>query len=70
MADTWAHRLADGPTIALSLSKKLLNDSYAVSMDQALEDEGRSQHICYTTTDMVEALTAYFEKRDPTFHGR
>ena len=70
VADAWGRRLADGPTIALSLSKRMLNNSFAVSMDQALEDEARSQHVCYTTTDMVEAMTAYFEKRDPTFHGR
>jgi 2-(1,2-epoxy-1,2-dihydrophenyl)acetyl-CoA isomerase len=70
VAETWARRLADGPTIALSLSKRMLNNSLAVTMDQALEDEARAQHVCYTTQDMVEAMTAYFEKRDPTFHGR
>jgi 2-(1,2-epoxy-1,2-dihydrophenyl)acetyl-CoA isomerase len=69
-ADAWGRRLAEGPTLALALSKKLLNNSYAVSMDQALEDEARSQHVCYTTKDMVEAMTAFFEKRDAEFHGR
>ena len=70
VAEEWGHRLADGPTVALALSKRMLNNSDAVSMDQALEDEARSQHICYTTEDMAEAMTAFFEKRDPTFHGR
>ena len=69
-AGNWARRLADGPTVALALSKRMLNHSYAVSMDQALEDEGRAQHISYTTKDMAEAMRAYFEKRDPVFKGR
>jgi 2-(1,2-epoxy-1,2-dihydrophenyl)acetyl-CoA isomerase len=69
-ADSWGRRLAEGPTVALALTKRMLNNSYAVSMDQALEDEARSQHVCYTTDDMTEAMTAFFEKRDPKFHGR
>jgi len=70
LATDWGRRLADGPTMALALSKRMLNNAFAISMDQALEDEARSQHICYTTKDMVEAMTAYVEKRDPTFEGR
>jgi 2-(1,2-epoxy-1,2-dihydrophenyl)acetyl-CoA isomerase len=66
----WGRRLADGPTMALALSKRLLNNSFAVSMDQALEDEARSQHISYTTKDMADAMQAYMEKRDPDFRGR
>ena len=55
-AGAWARRLADGPTVALALTKRMLNNSYAVSMDQALEEEGRAQHISYTTKDMAEAM--------------
>lgn len=69
-AAEWGRRLADGPTMALALSKRLLDNSYGVSMEQALEDEARSQHISYTTEDMAEAMKAFFEKRDPDFHGR
>ena len=69
-AGEWARRLADGPTVALALTKKLLNNSSAVSMEQALEDEGRGQHICYTTKDMAEGMRAFMERRDPTFQGR
>jgi 2-(1,2-epoxy-1,2-dihydrophenyl)acetyl-CoA isomerase len=69
-AEVWGRRLADGPTMALALTKRMLNNSYAASMEQALEDEARSQHISYTTEDMGEAMKAYFQKRDPDFHGR
>lgn len=66
----WAARLAAGPTLALSLTKTMLNHSFATSMDQALEDEGRSQHITFSTRDIGEALRAFAEKREPKFNGR
>ena len=36
----WAHRLAQGPPIALAQTKRLLNDSFDVTLDEALEREG------------------------------
>ncbi|HTC82128.1 MAG TPA: enoyl-CoA hydratase-related protein, partial [Acidimicrobiia bacterium] len=41
----WASRLAAGPTTALSLTKAMLNDAYALSFEQAIEEESRSQTI-------------------------
>ncbi len=70
LAAGWGRRLASGPTMALALTKRMLNNSYGVSMDQALEEEARSQHISYTTKDMGEAMRAFFDKRDPIFEGR
>jgi 2-(1,2-epoxy-1,2-dihydrophenyl)acetyl-CoA isomerase len=69
VADEWARRLANGPTLALSLSKRLLNASSGSSFDESLEDEGRCQHILFTSTDMREAMIAYHERRDPKFCG-
>jgi enoyl-CoA hydratase/carnithine racemase len=68
--DDWAGRLAAGPPIALGLSKRMLNNSSQVTLAQALEDEGRSQSITLTTKDTAEAIGAFAERRDPTFHGR
>jgi 2-(1,2-epoxy-1,2-dihydrophenyl)acetyl-CoA isomerase len=66
----WAARLAAGPPLALSLTKTMLNNSLAVSMDQALEDEARSQNVNFASADFSEALNAFLEKRDPRFEGR
>jgi 2-(1,2-epoxy-1,2-dihydrophenyl)acetyl-CoA isomerase len=66
----WAGRLAAGPTVALSLTKGMLNNSMTVSVDQALEDEARSQHITFSTEDLKEALAAFVDKREPSFTGR
>ncbi len=66
----WAGRLAAAPTVALSLTKSMLNNAFSTSIDQALEDEARSQHITFSTEDLKEALAAFVEKREPTFKGR
>jgi 2-(1,2-epoxy-1,2-dihydrophenyl)acetyl-CoA isomerase len=68
--DEWAQRLAAGPPIALSLTKTMLNKSFETSMDQAVEDEGRSQVVNFNTADAVEAMKAFFQKRPPHFEGR
>ncbi len=68
--DGWARRLATGPTLALSLTKTMLNGSLGLSMDQALEEESRSQAANFATADTREAITAFLEKREPRFEGR
>jgi enoyl-CoA hydratase/carnithine racemase len=68
--DDWARRLAAGPPLALSMTKTLLNNSFAVSMDQALEDEARTQSVNFSTADAVEAMSAFVDKREPKFVGR
>ena len=67
--DEWAARLADGPPQALAMTKRMLNDSFGRSMEDALEAEGVSQTVNFGTEDTAEAMTAFFEKRDPVFKG-
>lgn len=68
--DDWARRLAQGPPIALSMTKKLLDNGLNVSMAQALEDEALSQTVNFFTEDTAEAMRAFAEKREPRFKGR
>ncbi len=68
--DDWARRLAEGPTLALSLTKSMLNAFSGLSMEQALEEEARSQALNFTTHDTKEALRAFSEKRSARFEGR
>jgi 2-(1,2-epoxy-1,2-dihydrophenyl)acetyl-CoA isomerase len=67
--DQWAKRLAAGPPIALSMTKSMLNDSFSVSFDQAVEDEARAQTINLGTDDVAEAMAAFTERREPRFQG-
>ena len=66
----WAERLAAGPPLALSMTKTMLNNSVNISMEQALEEETRSQAVNFGTADTSEAISAFIEKRDPEFKGR
>jgi 2-(1,2-epoxy-1,2-dihydrophenyl)acetyl-CoA isomerase len=67
--DGWARRLAAGPPIALAQTKRLLNNSLAVTMEEALDDEGAAQTVNFGTRDTPEAIRAFVEKRDPRFTG-
>jgi 2-(1,2-epoxy-1,2-dihydrophenyl)acetyl-CoA isomerase len=67
--DDWATRLAAGPPLALSMTKTMLNNSFAVSMEQAVEDEARSQAVNFATADTAEAIAAFLGKREPRFTG-
>ena len=67
--DDWARRLAAGPPLALSMTKTMLNGSLSVSMDEALENEARVQNVNFGTKDFQEAISAFLQKRDPSFEG-
>jgi len=69
VAQEWGRRLAAGPTLALGLTKRLLDASSSVTLAQALEDEARCQHITYSSQDMREGIAAYLERREPRFLG-
>jgi len=68
--DDWAERLAAGPPIALAQTKRLLNQSLSVTLEQALDDEGAAQTVNISTADTAEAMAAFLDKRDPRFTGR
>ncbi|HZD66751.1 MAG TPA: enoyl-CoA hydratase-related protein [Acidimicrobiales bacterium] len=69
VAGEWATRLAEGPPLALSLSKTLLDHGLETSLDQALEDEARAQSVNLASDDAAEALQAFRERRTPRFRG-
>jgi enoyl-CoA hydratase/carnithine racemase len=65
----WASKLAAGPPIALAQTKELLNNSFQVTLEQALENEAKAQSVNSATADTAEALKAFLEKRPPQFEG-
>ena len=62
--------IAGGPPVALSLTKRELDNASASSLAHALETEAAAQSVNVQTDDMREALMAYIERRPPTFTGR
>jgi enoyl-CoA hydratase/carnithine racemase len=64
-----ADRLANMAPLALAASKRLLNQSLAVSMAEAIEAENTAQALMASTRDTAEAMLAFFERREPRFSG-
>ena len=69
VAGEYAARLAALPPIQLSLSKRLLNQSFSVSMAEALEFEDTAQAMNFASKDTAEAMLAFLQKREPKFTG-
>jgi 2-(1,2-epoxy-1,2-dihydrophenyl)acetyl-CoA isomerase len=65
-----AHELANGPTVALSLIRKLYWESSENSFEDQLNLEFQSQRIAGSTTDFKEGVTAFLEKRPAKFAGQ
>jgi 2-(1,2-epoxy-1,2-dihydrophenyl)acetyl-CoA isomerase len=65
-----ADAIAVGPPLALSMTKRELDNAGTSSLAQALETEALAQSVNVGTEDIREALTAYVERRPPEFEGR
>jgi enoyl-CoA hydratase/carnithine racemase len=69
-AGALARRLADGPSLALALTKRLMEEELSMTLEQALAAEERGQAFLMTTRDFREAHQAFVERRPPRFEGR
>ena len=67
--DDMAAKLANGPTKALGLSKRVVNQAGWLELSDALEYEATNQDIAGKTRDHLEAVRAFLEKRQPRFTG-
>jgi 2-(1,2-epoxy-1,2-dihydrophenyl)acetyl-CoA isomerase len=64
-----ARGLAQGPTRSYANSKRALNNSFLRIMDEQLDLEADIQGEMVRTTDFVEGVSAFVEKRDARFTG-
>ena len=62
--------LAEGPTFALGLAKKLFHAAVGPSLEDYLEIESLVQPQLHETQDNAEGIAAFRAKRTPKFVGR
>jgi enoyl-CoA hydratase/carnithine racemase len=68
-AHALARSLADGPYFAHGMTKTMLNQEWAMGLDQLIEAEAQAQTICMMTKDFRRAFEAFAAKRRPEFEG-
>ena len=62
--------LADGPTQALGMTKRMLNNEWGMDLVSAIEAEAQAQALLLMAEDHKEFYRAFTEKRPPRFTGR
>lgn len=67
---SFANTLANMPTKAMGLTKRLLNESMFNTHDKQLAREGIVQVDAASTLDYAEGVNAFLEKRKPEFKGK
>jgi enoyl-CoA hydratase/carnithine racemase len=68
-ASALARTLADGPFFAHGMTKTMLNQEWAMGLDEIIESEAQAQAICMATQDFRRAFEAFAAKRRPEFQG-
>ena len=68
-AQAMAAELAAGPTFAHGMTKTMLSQEWAMTIEQAIEAEAQAQAICMQTQDFRHAYEAFAAKQKPVFAG-
>ncbi len=65
----FAAALANGPTYAHAMTKRMLHEEWNLSIGEAVEAEARAQARCMQTEDFRRAYRAFAGKEKPVFEG-
>ena len=64
-----ATEIAQGPTFAHAMTKKMLHAEWAMTVDAAIDAEAEAQAVCMETQDFHRAYHAFVAKQRPKFEG-
>jgi 2-(1,2-epoxy-1,2-dihydrophenyl)acetyl-CoA isomerase len=67
--EAWADKLKSGPTEAFARAKELLNESMLSLLEAQLSRERREIVTTALTSDYLEGMHSFLEKRKPSFKG-
>ncbi|OGQ00668.1 MAG: hypothetical protein A2026_07430 [Deltaproteobacteria bacterium RBG_19FT_COMBO_46_12] len=65
-----AVQLANGPTRAYGVSKRLLHSGWSETLETQMENESQAIANSARTQDAREGITAFLEKRPPKYKGK
>jgi enoyl-CoA hydratase/carnithine racemase len=68
-AQALAAELAAGPSFANGITKTMLHQEWAMTIEQAIEAEAQAQALCMLTGDFPRAYHAFVAKQKPVFQG-
>ena len=68
-AQALASELAAGPTFANGITKTMLHQEWAMTIEQAIEAEAQAQALCMLTEDFSRAYDAFVARQKPVFQG-
>jgi enoyl-CoA hydratase/carnithine racemase len=68
-AQALARELAAGPTFANGITKTMLHQEWAMTLEQAIEAEAQAQALCMMSEDFKRAYRAFVAKSKPVFEG-
>jgi enoyl-CoA hydratase/carnithine racemase len=66
----WAGKLAGKSPVIMRLGKEAMRRQLDMPLDDALDYLRAQLSLALSTEDIVEGVTAFFEKRDPQWKGR
>jgi enoyl-CoA hydratase/carnithine racemase len=69
-AEKLAGRIIQQPPQALRMTKRLMREGQGASFDNIMEMSAAMQVLVQRTDDHLEAVNAFFEKRQPEFKGK
>ena len=64
-----ATQIAQGPTFAHAMTKKMLHAEWNMTVDAAIDAEAAAQAVCMETQDFHRAYHAFVAKQKPQFEG-
>jgi enoyl-CoA hydratase/carnithine racemase len=68
--NAWAVKLAGSSPVVMRLGKEAMRRQLDMPLDDALDYLRGQLTLALSTEDIVEGVTAFFEKREPQWKGR